>query len=255
MKKSLLLLLALILALSIAGCSSSKATEAAPPADIPEESPPSAVPPTDVPAPTDLPPTATEEPAPTERPTPSGPMEVSSTSFENEGQIALKYGIPPFDVPYHDHNFVCEGTESEKENMSPALTWTNIPLETESLAIVMLDIMSYAYPQLPPEAVFSHWLIYNLPPIEGELPEATPGELALPEGAVLGNNNYPEEFRTGYGGPCPPRGEEHQYIITLYALDTTIELPADNNRYSAFAEAIEGHVIAESQWVGYYTNQ
>jgi len=255
MKKSLLLFLAVILALGILGCSSSSATEAAPPTDVSEESSIAEISPTEVPPsaapPTEVPP----EPTATNRPAPSGPLELTSTSFENEGEIALKYGIPPFDVPYHDRNFVCDGTEGGKENISPALTWTNTPIEAKSLAIVMLDVMSYAHPQLPPEAVFPHWLVYNLPPVDGAFPESLPEELALPEGAILGNNNYPEGFATGYGGPCPPRGEEHQYTITLYALDTIIELPPDRNRYSAFVEAIDSHVIAESQWVGYYSNQ
>lgn len=204
---------------------------------------------------------AGEPAAPTEAPAeasdaPAGEMRLFSPSFENEGVIPLEYGMPPFNVTYGERNFVCSGKDAEKENISPAMMWENVPAEAESLLLVMVDMMSYAHDQLPDAAAFPHWLVYNIPPETSGFPETKGGELALPEGAAEGMNGYPEEFSHGYGGPCPPPNEEHQYLFTLYALDTVLDAEPEIWKEGLLdLSAIEPHVIAEASWVGYYTNQ
>jgi len=246
MKKRFLLTLLVFLAFTIGGCGAATPTEAPP---IPVEKVPTALP-----EPTEVPPTPTEEPVPTMEPTPTGPMELSSDSFENEGVIPIRYGMPPFSVPYRDGTYECRGSEAGKENISPALAWTNAPLETESLVLIMVDFMHYSIESMPEDALFPHWLVYNIPPDTEGFAEAKSGELILPEGAVEGKNSYPEDFAEGYGGPCPPTGKDHLYIFTLYALDTVLDVEA-GIKNNALIEAMEGHIIAEAEWRGYYTNQ
>ncbi len=187
---------------------------------------------------------------------PINKMLLFTAAFENEGVIPLKYGMPPFDAPYGQSNFRCVGNEAGKENLSPPMEWSNIPAETKSLVLVMVDMMSYAHNQLPENAVFLHWLVYNIPPDTKALPEAKGGELVLPNGASEGKNNYPEEFKNGYGGPCPPLGEEHQYVFKLYALDAILDKePEILEKGLLTLNDIEAHKIAEAEWVGYYVNQ
>src|SRR6266545_4204456 len=97
----------------------------------------------------------------------------------------------------------CDG-----EDLSPPLSWTNLPEETRSLALIVDD------PDAP-RGVFTHWVAWGLDPAAGELGE---GEAAPDEGR--------NDFRTtGYRGPCPPPGHgRHRYVFQLYALDAELEL-------------------------------
>jgi Raf kinase inhibitor-like YbhB/YbcL family protein len=91
-----------------------------------------------------------------------------------------------------------------------------------------------------------HWVLYNLPPTAGRLPEAVEPN-TLPIGTREGLNDWK---RTGYGGPCPPIGR-HRYFHKLYALDTV--LPDLGQPTKAQLEtAMQGHVLAQAALVGTY---
>ncbi|MBE0589398.1 MAG: YbhB/YbcL family Raf kinase inhibitor-like protein [Hydrogenophaga sp.] len=113
--------------------------------------------------------------------------------------------------------FGCEGG-----NQSPALTWTQPPEGTESLAITVHD------PDAPTGSGWWHWVVYNLPPQTTQLP-ADAGRAdgqGLPAGAVQGRTDYGS---TGFGGACPPAGDApHRYRFTVHALKVPrLELPAE----------------------------
>ena len=75
-----------------------------------------------------------------------------------------------------------------------------------------------------------HWVLYNLPPTAGALPEAVaPG--ALPAGTQQGLNDWK---RPGYGG-----------------LDTALTSLGSPTK-SKLLEAMEGHVLAQAELVGTY---
>lgn len=81
---------------------------------------------------------------------------------------------------------------------SPALSWSEPPLGTAELALVLED------PDTP-IGTYVHWVVYGIDPKAGGIAEGT-----LPPGAVVG---------TSYAGPCPPPGDPvHRYIFTLYAI-------------------------------------
>ena len=94
--------------------------------------------------------------------------------------------------------FTCDGRD-----ISPALRWSSVPKGASELTLVMRD------PDAPGGA-FVHWNV-RMP--------ATVRALAtgqVPAGAVQGQNGF---GRTGYGGPCPPKGDPaHHYVITVSAL-------------------------------------
>ena len=135
--------------------------------------------------------------------------------------------------------YTCEGSDT-----SPPLAWSGIPAGTRSLVLIVDD------PDAPdpaaPRMTWVHWLLYNLPPDSGGLPQGVqPG--ALPAGTLQGVNDWK---RTAYGGPCPPIGR-HRYYFKLYALDTL--LPDLRRPTKAGLEgAMQGHVVGQAALMGTY---
>jgi len=153
-------------------------------------------------------------------------MHLHSPAFEHNAGIPARH--------------TCEGAD-----FSPPLSWTGAPPGARSLLLIVDD------PDAPdpaaPRMTWVHWLVYNLPPGAGGLPENAE---TLPTGALLGTNDF---RRTRYGGPCPPVGR-HRYFFKLYALD--IALPDLQQPTKAKLEqAMKGHVLAEAQLIGAYQKQ
>lgn len=135
--------------------------------------------------------------------------------------------------------YTCDG-----ENLSPELMWQNIPPAAKSLAIIMDD------PDAP-GGVFVHWVLYNIPPNLTQLPEGMAKEDELPDIGTQGRNDF---RKTGYDGPCPPRGKLHHYFFKLYALDEDLALPAGLKARSLEA-AMQGHILAENSFFATYTRR
>ena len=153
------------------------------------------------------------------------PLKLSSSAFSTGGNIPVEH--------------TCEGAD-----LSPPLSWSDIPAGTKSLALIVDD------PDAPdpaaPRMTWVHWLLYNLPPAAAGLPEGVV-PAALPAGTREGMNDWK---RTGYGGPCPPIGR-HRYFHKLYALDTLLP---DLERPSKvrLEKAMQGHVLAQAELIGFY---
>jgi len=94
-------------------------------------------------------------------------------------------------------------------NVSPELSWSGAPKGTKSFAVSMYD------PDAPTGSGFWHWWVANIPASVTSLPKGAGGGTGLPTGAVQAHNDF---SLPGYGGPCPPKGKPHHYIITVYAL-------------------------------------
>lgn len=251
-----------LFSLLLGGCSTPSPAE---PTTAPEsvaveeaESPTEPPPPTATqvpPSPTPLPPTATPTEVPP-TPTPLPPMELSSSAFEVEGDLPIKYAMQPFEVTLDNgHKFKCSGPVTG-ENFSPPLAWKYVPAEAESLVLIMVDDMHYAYPDDVEEGhYFPHWIVYNIPPSVTELLESPPTELGLPDGSLLGANSYPEPYKQGYGGPCPMFGNMHHlYIFKLYALDTVLDLEP-GARLEEVMTALEGHILSQVELPVYYIGE
>jgi len=128
----------------------------------------------------------------------------------------------------------CEGSGS-----SPGLAWSEIPVDTRSLALVCDD------PDAP-RGTWVHWVLFNLPADAVELAPAVPPAPELPSGARQGIN---DSGSVGYGGPCPPRGRRHRYFFRLYALDCTLNL-APGVKRPDLDQAMAGHVLADATLMG-----
>jgi Raf kinase inhibitor-like YbhB/YbcL family protein len=127
----------------------------------------------------------------------------------------------------------------DDQDISPPLKWSDPPGGTQSFALIMDD------PDAP-VGIWVHWVLFNLSPDTRDLPE----QAASPAGAQDGQNSWK---RTGYGGPCPPSGA-HRYFFKLYALDTTLNLPAGATKAQVL-KAMEGHILAQAEVMGVYSRQ
>lgn len=150
---------------------------------------------------------------------------ITSSSFIHKGDIPNKY--------------TCEG-----QDISPQLSWTNVPSNAKSLVIIVDD------PDAPdpnnPKMTWVHWVLYNLPAKDGELTEGI-SSINLPSGTLEGSNDW---GNTGYGGPCPPIGT-HRYFHKIYALD--IVLPNLNSPTKAqLLDAMKNNVIDQAEIIGKY---
>ena len=155
---------------------------------------------------------------------------LTSPSFQDHGEIPIEYT--------HDG-----------KDISPPLAWSNVPAGARSLAVVVED------PDAPdpaaPRRTMVHWVLYNLPPTSGSLPEDVDRH-GLPAGAHAGRNDH---GRVGYSGPQPTTGR-HRYFFRLFALDEV--LPASPARPLTRGELdrmMRGHVLDTAALVGTYESK
>lgn len=143
-------------------------------------------------------------------------IDVSSRVIQPDAPIPSKY--------------TCDG-----EGISPPLAWSDPPIGTESIALLVDD------PDAP-DGPFVHWMIADLPPDVQHLEEGG----AVPHDAYVGES---DAGTASYYGPCPPTGV-HRYRFHIYALDTTIGRRPKNRE--ELLSAIAGHVLDEGELVGTY---
>jgi Raf kinase inhibitor-like YbhB/YbcL family protein len=152
----------------------------------------------------------------------------TSPAFNHRGEIPSEY--------------TCDG-----QDISPELSWSNIPEGTKSLALIMDD------PDAPdpaaPKMTWVHWVLYNIPPSATGLQQGV-RSAELPAGIREGLNGW---NRTGYGGPCPPIGR-HRYFYKLYALD--VELPdLKTPTKETLEKEMADHILEQVELIGTYQRQ
>lgn len=108
------------------------------------------------------------------------------------------------------------------DNISPQLSWENAPSGTQAFAITIYD------KDAPTGSGLWHWVVFNIPSTVYELKTGAGDltKLIAPKECTQSNNDF---GKPGYLGLCPPPGQLHEYLITVYALKTKIELPASTS--------------------------
>jgi Raf kinase inhibitor-like YbhB/YbcL family protein len=149
---------------------------------------------------------------------------LTSSKFEHQAEIPAVY--------------TCDGSD-----MSPPLQWTGVPAKTQSLALVLEDPDATE----PPRRMWTHWVVFNIPPITHALHESVRARRDLPRGAREGTNDWQ---RVGYSGPCPPSGRKHHYLFKLFALDVVLDLEAPTQ--PDLEREMHGHVLARAELIGTY---
>ena len=124
-------------------------------------------------------------------------------------------------------------------NVPPAFRFSNPPPGTASYALIFHDI-DVALDGRTEDGL--HWLVWNIPPAAGGIPEG-----GLPQGAVVGRNVENKNAYLGPGAPAGPRF--HHYVFELYALDSLLDLPPSAGRPELLA-AMEGKTVGKAAYVG-----
>jgi Raf kinase inhibitor-like YbhB/YbcL family protein len=131
---------------------------------------------------------------------------------------------------------VFNGSGCNGKNVSPALSWSGAPQNTKSFAVTLFD------PDAPTGHGFWHWTVFNLPASTTELAAGTGNR--LPGGAIQAKNDW---GTTGYGGPCPPSGSTHRYVLTVWALNVEhLQSQADTSPAKVAAE-LRTHTLGTAQ--------
>ena len=150
------------------------------------------------------------------------PFTISTSSFQNGGEIPKK--------------FTCDAAD-----VSPEFSWSDVPAGSVTVAMIADD------PDAP-AGTWTHWILYGLPAAITHLPEGVPKIDELPSGGRQGRNDF---HKIGYGGPCPPPGKTHRYFFKLFALDSKLSLKAGVGR-NELEQAMKGHILGRTEWMGKY---
>lgn len=145
-----------------------------------------------------------------------GIIDLRSSAFADGGVIPERFG--------------CEG-----ENVSPPLSWSDVDGDAEELALVMADFDG-------PGGIFHHWVVLGIDP---DVRSIEPGR--LPKGAVLAQAT---SENAAYIGPCPPPGERHEFLFTLFALDRRLDLPEGTATEKALDAIDEARLPGEGELRG-----
>jgi Raf kinase inhibitor-like YbhB/YbcL family protein len=150
-----------------------------------------------------------------------GTISVSSPAFNNGGMVPAEY--------------TCDG-----RGVAPTITWTAVPAETKSIAIIVDD------PDAP-GATFDHLILFNLPPTQRSLTTDMTRSLTPTSDLISGRNS---SGSLGYTAICPPTGRHH-YRFHVLALDAMLPLRAGASGKEV-QEAAKTHVLARGELVGLY---
>ena len=148
-------------------------------------------------------------------------MRLTSSAFEDGGAIPARY-------------------TGDAEDVSPALSWADVPEGTKSFALICHDPDA---PLVKPGSYgFVHWVLYGIPGNASELAEGVAD-------CVQGVNDF---GNSGYGGPAPPPGHgTHHYFFWLLALDNEPELPPGLTLWELL-EKLEPNIIGMNRLMGTY---
>jgi Raf kinase inhibitor-like YbhB/YbcL family protein len=142
---------------------------------------------------------------------------------------------------FHEGGAIPKDQTCDGKNISPSLTWSDVPRGAKTLALLCDD------PDAP-AGVWVHWVLFNIPATVNGLQPNVLKTRTIPNGARQGINDFRQ---VGYGGPCPPKGASHRYFFKLYALDADLNLDPGCTK-SDVERSMAGHVLAEANLMGRY---
>lgn len=163
------------------------------------------------------------------RPAPSARAD-TDTAFVSS-QTAFRLTSPDF----HDRGAIPVAHTECGENLSPGLSWENVPAGTRSL-VLLCEYRGDSGRRNP------RWILFNVPAGVSRLEQGASGK-GFSDGTVEA---------VGYRGPSSPAGKRHRYSFRLYALDTVLSLPEVIIDAAVIDKAIQGHVLASAELTGTY---
>jgi len=157
-------------------------------------------------------------------------MTLSSTAWPDGGQIPAKHA-------------------QSGEEVSPPLTWSNVPDGTVSFVLMFHDLDA-AIGNGTDDIL--HWMLWNIPGATRSLPEKVAPGSQLPDGTRQISASGPY-----YRGPgALASGPTHHYVFELFALDSTVEVPAVGQSppatRAAVTAAMAGHIRGKAVYSGLF---
>jgi Raf kinase inhibitor-like YbhB/YbcL family protein len=150
------------------------------------------------------------------------------TTVDGGAAVVLTVTAPWADGDTIPDAYRCAGPEA-----SPEISWTGVPADAKSLALVLVD-------EDAPE--YTHWVVANIDPATSALLAGS-----VDPNAVQATNSAGS---VGFSGPCPPEGETHAYSLSLYALDQVLEVQNGDDgaamQDAIYAAAIEAAAVTFS---------
>ncbi|HLG54194.1 MAG TPA: YbhB/YbcL family Raf kinase inhibitor-like protein [Vicinamibacterales bacterium] len=128
--------------------------------------------------------------------------------------------------------------------VQPGFKFSGAPEGTVSYAIIFHDI-DVAIGGNTGDVL--HWIVWNIPAAAAGIPEGS-----VPAGAVQGANIAGQNAYFGPGAPPGPR--YHHYVFELYALNSTLDLPATAGR-DDLLKAMAGKITAKAAYVGRFRGE
>jgi len=152
---------------------------------------------------------------------------------------------------FADGQRIPEKYTGEGEDISPPISWSDLPAGTKELALICED------PDAPTTEPWLHWVIYKIPATLPGLPEGIPQKMRLknPEGVFQGRNSWSTAQKASYGyrGPMPPPNHgTHHYHFTVCALDTKLIVEPGLSKKALIAEMGE-HILGMGNLTGLYS--
>jgi Raf kinase inhibitor-like YbhB/YbcL family protein len=127
--------------------------------------------------------------------------------------------------------YTCDGADQ-----TPALHWGEPPPRTKGFALVVDD------PDAP-SGTFRHWGVYDIPA----------SARSIGGSQKAGTEAHNDFGKSGYGGPCPPKGHGiHHYHFKLFALDIGQLGLSPGAKVLDVERAAGKHALALGELVGTY---
>jgi Raf kinase inhibitor-like YbhB/YbcL family protein len=157
-------------------------------------------------------------------------MTLASTAWPDGGRIPAKY-------------------TQAGEQVSPPLTWSNVPEGTGSFVLIVRDLDAAAGNGTDD---ILHWMLWNIPATATALQEHVPQASQLADGTRQISVSGPY-----YRGPgAPAAGPAHHYTFELFALDTMLDVPPlgaqPPEARAAVVAAMAGHIRGKAVYVGLF---
>lgn len=138
-------------------------------------------------------------------------------------------------APWVDGATIPDRHTCRGDGLSPPLSWSGVPLGTVELALSVVDLDA---------GQSSNWIVYGIGAASIGAAEAV-----VPDGAFEWPNS---SGAPAWVPPCPPDGQTHRYVFTLYALNQQLEV-ADDAGTTEVLSALDAISIAQASISGVVT--
>lgn len=154
---------------------------------------------------------------------------------------AMTLGSPDFkDGGNLPISFTCDG-----KGISPSLSWSNVPIATQSLVVIMDTIPGPLRPGEVDIGKHFYLTLFNIPTTVSSIAAGATNV------GTLGQNFQGKKL--GYTPPCSQGPGSKKYTIYLFALNSQINISATDATEKTLLDAMNGKVISSAELNVFYS--